>query len=700
LILSLLAERKVTGLRIDHPDGLYDPSQYLERLQQHYVLELAKRTIAESGQQIEGFPDLPSAIRDRRASMMKSGSQTNSGSQTQFGNQTSCPLRAPLYVVAEKILGKEERIPEDWPIHGTTGYEFLNMVNGLFVETRHELAFSRIYHRSTGMDPAFRTYVYDKKFLILQVSLSSELHLLAHQLDRLSEKNRWSRDFTLNSLRHALRVIIACFPVYRSYITEEVVPRDRQYVDMAVRQAKRKNPAISSSLFDFVRDMLLLRYSDSTDQQDRAEQRRFVGKFQQVTAPVMAKGLEDTSFYVYNRLVSLNEVGGDPGRFGVQPAELHAFFQERQQHWHNALSASSTHDTKRSEDVRARLNVLSEIPRDWQKALARWKLYNKRHRTRLETQDAPDRNDEYLLYQTLIGAWPLPENANLRLAFPGADFVERICQYMAKATHEAKVHSSWINPDPAYDEAVRRFVTRILDEKISARFLADFCAFQARISDTGLYNSLAQTLLKLAAPGVPDFYQGTELWDFSLVDPDNRRAVDYERRQRMLDELQRSPLGTPISDWRPQGLAALARELVATKEDGRVKLYVIYRGLQCRRDYGGLFTQGDYTPAHALGSRSENVFAFVRRLEDRWAIAVAPRLQTQLMPSPGDLPLGPEVWQDSALVLPGFSPHDRCRNVFTGELHDLIEWDGRAVIPLADVFANFPVALLVGVRNP
>jgi (1->4)-alpha-D-glucan 1-alpha-D-glucosylmutase len=238
-----------------------------------------------------------------------------------------------------------------------------------------------------------------------------------------------------------------------------------------------------------------------------------------------------------------------------------------------------------------------------------------------------------------------------------------------------------------------------LDEKISARFLADFCAFQARISDTGLYNSLAQALLKLAAPGVPDFYQGTELWDFSLVDPDNRRAVDYERRQRMLDELHRSLAGPSGSDAQRR-LAALARELVATKEDGRIKLYVIYRGLQCRRDYGGLFTQGEYTPAYALGSRSENVFAFVRRLGDRWAIAVAPRLQTQLMPSPGDLPLGPEVWQDSALVLPGFSPHERCRNVFTGELHDLIERDGRAVIPLGEVFANFPVALLLGVRSP
>jgi (1->4)-alpha-D-glucan 1-alpha-D-glucosylmutase len=711
LILRLLGERKVTGLRIDHPDGLYDPCQYFDRLQQNYILELvrlaAQQKLAGNELQAEDLViSFPNSVWEREIRNHQASKDS--------------PLRAPLYIVAEKILGKEERLPEGWPIHGTTGYEFLNMVNGLFVDSRNELAFSRIYHRSTGMDAAFRPYVYDKKFLILQVALSSELHLLAHQLDRLSEKNRWSRDFTLNSLRHALREIIACFPVYRSYITEEVVPRDRQYVDMAVRQAKRKNPAISSSLFDFVRDMLLLRYPDSANQNDRAEQRRFVGKFQQVTAPVMAKGLEDTSFYVYNRLVSLNEVGGDPGRFGLQPAELHAFLKERAEHWHRSLSTSSTHDTKRSEDVRARLNVLAEIPRDWQKALGRWKLWNKRHRTRGEGpargEDAPDRNDEYLLYQTLIGAWPLegvsggvvrgewsdplPTTHHSPLTIHSAppltnhyslcaDFVERICQYMEKAAREAKVHSSWINPDPAYDDAVRRFVTRILDEKISGRFLADFRAFCVRISHVGMFNSLAQTLVKLAAPGVPDFYQGTELWDFSLVDPDNRRPVDYDKRRRMLGELQTRLAAAG------EHLPTFARELVTTKEDGRIKLYLIFRGLQCRRLDVDLFAQGEYAPVSALGSRAENVFAFVRRLQDRWVVAVVPRLLARLMPNQGDLPLGPEVWQDSFLILPGIQPHQRLRNVLTGEPHDPTERDGQVVLSLAEVFANFPVALFV-----
>ncbi len=587
----------------------------------------------------------------------------------------------PLYVVAEKILGQEEPLPKDWPIHGTTGYEFLNQVNGLFVDAGQEDAFSRTYHRWSGMDGNYRSHAYEQKFLILQVSLAGELHVLARQLDRLSEKNRWSRDFTLNSLRHALREIIACFPVYRSYITWEVLPRDRVYVESAVSHAKGRNPAISSSIFDFVRDMLLLRYPEAAGETDRAEQRRFVGKFQQVTSPVTAKGLEDTLFYVYNRLLSLNEVGGDPGQFGVAPAELHAFFQERQRLWPYALSATSTHDTKRSEDVRARLNVLSELPRDWQAALSRWKRLNERHRVPLEGGNAPTRNDEYHLYQTLLGAWPLGTPSDTEYA----EFVSRIGQYMSKAIHEAKVHSSWINPYPAYDDAVQQFVTNILDAQISGRFLADIRAFQARINHLGLLNSLAQTLLKLAAPGVPDFYQGMELWDFSLVDPDNRRPVDYERRRHLLAELKaREPS--------PQ----LARELTETKEDGRIKLYLTWRGLLCRREHPGLFTEGEYLPASALGERSDNVFAFIRRLGERWALAAAPRLIARLMPGVGDLPLGAGVWRDTVLVLPGIRPHQRCRNIFTGEIHETSERDGQTVLPLADVFAHFPVALLTG----
>jgi (1->4)-alpha-D-glucan 1-alpha-D-glucosylmutase len=658
LILRLLGEGKVTGLRIDHPDGLYDPRQYLGRLQHHYLLELAERAIAESGLKIEdfGLANLKAAI-----------------------NELQTTLRQPLYVVAEKILGQDEPIPPDWPVHGSTGYQILNRLNGLFVESANERAFSQIFHRVTGLDPSFPGYVYDKKFLILQVALSSELHMLAHQLDRLSEKNRWSRDFTLNSLRHALREIIACFPVYRSYITDEVSSRDARYVHHAVRLAKQKNPAISGWLFDFVRDMLFLRYPEQADERDQAEQRRFVGKFQQVTSPVMAKGLEDTAFYIYNRLVSLNEVGGNPGRFGAAGAEVHAYLGERQKEWPFAMSASSTHDTKRSEDVRARINVLSEIPADWHKAVSRWKLWNKRHRTESDEREAPDRNDEYLLYQTLIGAWPIEGLS--------AEFVDRIVGYMGKAIHEAKVHSSWVNPDAAYDNAVSHFVASILNPKISGRFLDDFRALHARIHHAGLFNSLAQTLLKIAAPGVPDFFQGTELWDFSLVDPDNRRPVDYARRQRLLAEMQASAQAADLPTF--------ARDLVKSKDDGRIKQYLTWRGLHCRREHPGLFTQGEYVSVSSQGSRADNVFAFIRRKENRWALAAVPRMLMRLLPTVNDQPLGADVWQDSVLVLPRIAAGERCRNVFTGETCVTAEVSGQTVLPLRDVFANFPVALLI-----
>jgi (1->4)-alpha-D-glucan 1-alpha-D-glucosylmutase len=668
LVLKLLREGKVTGLRIDHVDGLYDPSQYLQRLQRQYLLGQVQRHMGDFTLQIDNLEsiNLQSAISNLQL-------------------EPNGPSGPPLYVLVEKILGKEEPIPENWPTHGTTGYDFLNMVNGLFVDASQAKSFSRIYQRWTGMESEFADYVYQKKFLTLQVALSSELHMLAHQLDRLSEKNRWWRDFTLNSLRHALRDIIAFFPVYRSYISDQVSLRDHQYVEVAVQRAKRKNPAISSSLFDFVRDMLLLRYPDGASEQDRAEQRRFVGKFQQVTGPVMAKGMEDTAFYIYNRLLSLNEVGGNPGRFGVAPAELHQYFHERRRHWPHALSATATHDTKRGEDVRARLNVLSELPRDWHTCLARWSRWNRRHRSRWEGQEAPDRNDEYFIYQTLLGAWPLPPPHGE----PQESLVRRMLQYMEKAVYEAKVHSSWINPNPAYDAAVRHFVTRILDEKFSPRFLQDLQTFQARISHCGLFNSLAQTLLKITAPGVPDIYQGTELWDLSLVDPDNRRPVDYPRRQRLLEEVKTRMTGDAGQ------LPTLARTLVENKEDGRIKLYVTYQGLCCRRDHPGLFSRGDYLAASAEGSRAENVFAFVRRQEDSWAIAVVPRLITRLVPDVDHLPLGEEAWHDSTLLLPSIRPQQRCRNVFTGEILQPQAHNGKAMLPLAQIFAHFPVALLM-----
>ncbi len=535
-VFQLLREGKIDGLRIDHPDGLFDPKQYLERLQRRFVLELAKSAW-------DARPESGTTWEEARGRILAQLEKVGPESR---GGVTPPLLWRPLYVVVEKILGTGEPLPEDWPVYGTSGYEFLNVVNDLFVDADNTKAFTSLYLDWGEVDPLFPVTALQKKTLTLQVSLSSELQMLSFQLDRLAQKNRWSRDFTFHSLRHALREVVAAFPVYRSYISERgVSERDRRYVTMAVSRARRRNPAITAGLFTFVRDMLLLHYPETASEADRAEQRRFVGKFQQVTAPVTAKGIEDTAFYIYNRLASLNEVGGDPGRFGLPPKEVHGFLRDRQAAWPWSLSPLSTHDTKRGEDVRARLNVLSEVPDEWKGRLGRWRMMNEAQRVQAEDELAPDPNEQYLLYQTLLGAWPLdPCSAEDR-----AEFVRRVQAYMLKAVHEAKVHTSWINPNKAYDDGVQEFVARLLDEGRSKAFLEDFREFERRISHCGLFNSLSQTLLRLTAPGVPDTYQGTELWDFSLVDPDNRRPVDYERRRKMLESLRRAWTATGDS-WR------------------------------------------------------------------------------------------------------------------------------------------------------
>jgi (1->4)-alpha-D-glucan 1-alpha-D-glucosylmutase len=595
-------------------------------------------------------------------------------------------LCQPLYVVVEKILGVHEALRQEWPVHGTSGYDFLNVLNGLFVDAEKRDAFTRLYRDWTQDSRSFAEVVYDAKRLIMQVSLASEVYTLVYQLDRLAQRHRRSRDFTFSRLRYALQEVIAYFPVYRSYITtDDLHPDDRRYVQQAVARAQRHNPAMNRDVFAFVRDMLLLNYPAGAGEDERAAQRRFAGKFQQVTAPVMAKGLEDTAFYRYHRLLSLNEVGNDADRFGVSPDELHGVNQARQAKWPWALSALSTHDTKRSEDVRARLNVLSELPEEWQACLTRWSDLNARHRREIDEAPVPDASVEYLLYQTLLGAWPLEPYS----AEEYSTFIERMQAYMVKALHEAKVHTSWINPNAAYDEAVQHYVAAILDPQANAAFLDDFRTFQRRISHGGLYNSLAQTLLKLTAPGVPDTYQGTELWDFSLVDPDNRRPVDYASRQHLLQELQTRLAGAG------EGRLALARELLARKEDGRIKLYVTALALDCRRKNPGLFAAGEYAPAQVLGAKGAHVFGFSRRQGDRAAVVAVPRLIARLLADGHEAPLGESVWHDTRLRVPGLDPQRTWRHVLTGELVHMAMEDGQPTLAVAGLLAQFPVALLM-----
>jgi (1->4)-alpha-D-glucan 1-alpha-D-glucosylmutase len=663
LTLRLLAEGRVTGLRIDHVDGLYDPSGYLRRLQQ-----AACQTLSASTRTLEGAPIWQA---DHLTEQL----------------QTKCdliPSNLPCYVVVEKILSPGEHLPEHWPVHGTTGYDFLAVLNGIFVEQDNEKRLTDIYTRFTRTRSDFPELVYESKKLIMLTSLSSEINVLAHQLDRLSERNRHSRDFTLNSLTHAIREIIACFPVYRTYLNGNgVTERDRAIVETAVARAKRKNPATDASVFNYVCDVLLLRYPGSTSEAEHEVQRVFVMKFQQYTGPVMAKGMEDTAFYLDNRLVSLNEIGGTPEQFGTSLATFHEHNRARLQRWPHTLLATTTHDTKRSEDVRARINVLSEIPHEWRTTLSRWSTMNKKKKPLVEGQPVPDRNEEYLLYQTLLGTWPFaPMEADAC-----AVFKQRIQAYMGKATKEAKVNTSWINPNQAYADAVQEFVGTVID---GALFFDDFQTLRDKVAQLGIYNSLAQTLLKLTAPGVPDLYQGTELWDFSLVDPDNRRPVDYDRRRQVLGALQER-IRTAGPD-----LVGLARQLLDSREDGQIKLYVIYRTLNYRREYADLFYAGAYIPLEGIGRCAKHICAFARQHNQRVVLVAVPRCLARLIPDAHVLPIGPQIWADAWLTVPPTGAGPCYRNLFTGEMVEAVNQEGRMMLALDKVFADFPVALLVG----
>jgi (1->4)-alpha-D-glucan 1-alpha-D-glucosylmutase len=660
LVLRLLAEGKVTGLRIDHVDGLYDPAGYIRRLQ--HAAGMGMRAEAKPGQR-------PVILSGEHAA-------------AQQPDTDSALSGFPYYTVVEKILGPGEHLPEHWPVHGTTGYEFLSMLNGVFVDQDNEKHLTDIYARFIHTRVDFSNLVYESKKLIMQGALSSEMNMLGHQLNRLSEKNRHARDFTLNSLTHTIQEVIACFPVYRTYLNGDgVIDRDRTIIELAVAHAKRRNPARENSVFNYLREVLLLRYPDGASEEDRQAQQVFVMKFQQCTSPVMAKSVEDTACYRYNRLVSLNEVGGAPDRFGTSIAELHDANRERLQHWPHALLATTTHDTKRSEDVRARINVLSEIPAEWRAALRRWSKLNQKKKPRSDDQPVPDRNEEYLFYQTLLGTWPpTPMNADEYTAFK-----QRIQDYMRKATKEAKVNTSWINPHLAYDDAVQDFVSQVLDDFL---FRDDFHRFRIKIARYGMYNSLAQTVLKLTAPGVPDMYQGTELWDFSLVDPDSRRPVDYDQRRQLLGDLQ-AQLNAATGDR-----LALVESLLKTWEDGRIKLYVTQQALTYRRCHPDLFRGGQYIPIEATGIKRKHICAFARRLGHQTLFVVAPRLLTEVIPDPAVLPIGSEVWADTWLVLPPNNSDRHYQNLFTRKAVTVIEREGRWCLALGEVLAHFPVALL------
>lgn len=645
LLLELVERGQVGALRVDHPDGLFDPAAYFARLQDEVarVLRLARPEPGERG---------------------------------------PAGRRLPIYLVAEKIIEASESLPASWPIAGTTGYDFANLVNGLFVDASAEAKLTRTYFAFVRARPDFDEILYRSKRLVMLIEMASELNALASTLSRIAQADRATVDFTYSSLRAALSEVIACFPVYRTYVTAAgPSEEDRRFVDQAIRGARRRARALEASVFAFLRSVLTTDLARGRPEAERARIVRFAMRFQQYTGPIMAKGMEDTAFYAYNRLLSLNEVGGDLRRFGVSVAAFHEANARQARDWPHAMLATSTHDTKRSEDVRARLNVLSELPGEWRLYASRWQRLNRAHKGSVDEREAPTPNDEYLLYQTLLGTWPD------RYDDPAvaADFTARIERYLIKVVREAKAVSSWVNPNEAYEQAAIAFLRALVSAPGNAAFLADFVPFQRKVAWFGMLNSLAQTLLKLTVPGVPDIYQGCELWNLALVDPDNRRPVDFARRRESLSAMQSAAAGGTGA------LPALAADLALHLDDGRLKQFVIWRALELRRAREALFRDGEYLPLTVSGERAEHVCAFARVLGEDCAVTIVPRLACTLLGRrPNMLPVGAEVWGDTSIDVSPLRLPQAWEDTLTGSA---IGARG-ACLPLSAILSRLPVALL------
>jgi (1->4)-alpha-D-glucan 1-alpha-D-glucosylmutase len=645
LALDLAAQGVVDGLRIDHPDGLHDPAQYFRRLQEGY----ARRA---------GVTLAPTGPNER-------------------------PPR-PLYVVAEKIAAPHEDVPEPWAIHGTTGYRFAMVVNGVLVDTAASDRFDRIWQRFSGEREPYAELVYRGKRNVARTALASELTVLATALMRIARADRRTRDYTFNALRDALAEVAACMPVYRTYILGEASAQDLRYLDWAIAQARKRSDAPDRSVFDFMSRVLRGQGPDGAPMPPGHPAWQFAARFQQFCAPVAAKGVEDTAFYQYHRLVSLNEVGGDPGPFGMTVRAFHGATGDRAARWPHTILATSTHDNKRSEDVRNRLNVLSEMPAAWRLSLARWARLARGHKTEVNGVPAPSGADEYLLYQTLLGT--LPAGGLVEATLPA--YRERIEGYMLKAAREAKRHTSWTVPDDAYEHALMAFVHGVLARVQPNPLLSDLQHSASALAWFGALNTLTMVLLKFTSPGVPDIYQGNELIDLSLVDPDNRRPVDFEHRARCLQALEAM---ASAPDLGPR-LARLAQ----VPHDGRAKLWLTWRLLQLRTQQPALFQEGRYLPLNAQGAKAEHVLAYARQHGDNTLVVLAGRLFARLQPEPGQLPVGAPVWADTTVDLAALGLGN------AAQVLDVVSGERVAVsggqVRLADAFTHFPAAALLVTR--
>jgi (1->4)-alpha-D-glucan 1-alpha-D-glucosylmutase len=639
LVRQLLGSGQVNGLRIDHPDGLSDPQKYCCDLQQ-----------------------------------LAAEARTDSGERHHAG----------CYLLVEKILASHEQLPADWPVAGTTGYETAYLLNGLFVYPDSEHLLGRLYRRFSGDTRNFDELLHERKQLVIHSVLASELTVLANLASSIAQTDRYTRDFTNQGLRAALAEIVACFPVYRTYITRrQISEADRRHVHWAIAQAKKRSMAADIQIYDFIETLLLPDRLTGYSSRIRRQIVQFALRFQQYTAPVMAKGMEDTAFYAYNRLVSLNDVGFDPRTFGVSTGAFHHANRERLDKWPQSMVTTSTHDSKRAGDIRARIDVLSEMPDEWRRHLARWSRINRHRKHLVDAARAPSRNDEYLLYQTLLGAWPV---TSLDTAGVAA-FRERVSACMLKAARESKIHTSWINPNREYEAAMQAFVAALLDDTGHNAFLADFVPFQQHVLRYGLLNSLSQTLLELTVPGIPDIYQGNELWAFNLVDPDNRRPVDYEHRQTQLQALV-------TTSRNEAALPGFLHDILDRIEDGRARLYLVWRTLGLRRRYPGVFLEGEYLDLEATGPRAGHLCSFARRLEDRLVVVVATRWFARLEGLSDRFTPGSPVWEDTWIRCPCSFRAGGFRNILSRESVRVYRHGDGARIRAEDLFRCFPVALL------
>ncbi len=605
-VAELVKKGKIDGLRVDHPDGLYDPSQYFKKL--------------------------------RRL--------------------------CPVYTVAEKILDRNEQLPEDWPIEGTVGYDYLNVLNGLFVEREHCEAITEIYQNFTEKRTPFEQLLYDNKYSFAETRMPSEINSLARRLECIVADNRLFRDFTRRDLTLAIMNLIASFPVYRSYIhpsSKKVSERDQHYIKQALHLAREKNKTLDGAIFDFLEELLMLRLEGSRKQQK--EYRDFIMRFQQLTAPIMAKGMEDTCFYLYNRLISLNEVGGDPDHFGYTLDEFHAYNQLMSKKYPTSFLASSTHDTKRNEEVRMRINAISELPEEWERNLKKWRKILFPLKKMHKDQEVPGKNCEYYLYQTLLGFLPV----DLKIT---PDIIQRMETHILKAVREARTRTSWMYVDTTYEKLLLQTLRKILK---NSAFLTAFAPFHKSIEHLGVLNSLSATVVKLGSCGIIDLYQGTEIMERTLVDPDNRRPVDFTYCEELLDVI----LDQPFDD------------LIHANDFDQIKLYLYYRALHFRHENKNLMLKGEYVPLKVAGPYKNNVIAFARVHNKKAVIIACGRFFSTF----SKMPTG-ELWKKTALIIPRKIAGQQFQDLFSENAVVISKQRGEKIIYLSDAFAKLPLCWL------